>query len=189
MDCKEVRKKLLNYLEGDVSLKDRKEIKKHLRVCRECNKEMENLRRLFEILDKETIPEPGDRFWRELPKRIDIKLNRRTKRLRKLMAIAASIIIIIGGLLVFRYTHKEGVSYPISESISPIDTLSDLIVGVKDKEEIEGIVFKEIAPKSLDMLESEEIEESDIEELIDDLNNKEKLLLCKELEKLKKGGR
>ncbi len=189
MDCRKVKERLLEYLEGGLPLRERREIREHLRVCKECNREIESLKRLFSILDREDIPEPEEEFWRRLPERVYIQLNRSQRLHRIIIAIAASVVIVIGGLLLFKYTHKEKVTYPISESISPIDTLSDLIVMAKNREEIERIVFKEIAPKDLSVLESEEIEESDIDELIDELSNEEKLLLCEELEKLRKGGR
>lgn len=186
MDCKRVREKLLDYLEGEVPSQKRKEIKAHLKECSRCNEEVKKLKRLFKLLDEETIFEPGEAFWRDFPKRVYGRAKRRRRVPYIPILAAASLLILISGLLLWRgYIHRE--PQLISEPLFPADTLLELMIVAKNREEIEELILQEMAPKTFNLLE-EEIEESDIEELINGLSDKEKLLLCEELKKIKGGG-
>lgn len=65
MNCDELKNRLQDYLDGDLSSKVRTEIGEHLKTCGSCQQEFQELKQLRELARNEIIPlpEPEDRFW------------------------------------------------------------------------------------------------------------------------------
>jgi len=70
MNCDQVSEKLGPYLDGELDEEIGRRIGEHLATCADCRAELEQLRRLAEIGRAESVPDPGESYWRELPGRI-----------------------------------------------------------------------------------------------------------------------
>lgn len=58
MKCNEIKKKIIDFIEKELSLEERKEIKEHMEKCKDCRREyIENLA-LFELLRNDEVEKP-----------------------------------------------------------------------------------------------------------------------------------
>ena len=105
MNCNEAKIYIDEFLTGRLDDATRTEFEAHLASCPECQKMVEFERRWLEILSKDEIPDPGERYWNSFEDRLltRIEQNRpepikeqpetKTSILRYLIPLAASFII------------------------------------------------------------------------------------------------
>lgn len=104
-DCGEIRTKLLDYVEEDLSLEDKLSVELHVAQCYACREELDELGRLLEVCGAALQhPNPSDRF-EELKLRLeagepqyDPVLPRRGSRRRSAwqrLAVAAVLIVVL----------------------------------------------------------------------------------------------
>lgn len=74
MKCKGVEKKLILYLYDEISQAEKRQIKKHIESCRECDLLIEENRQLLQVLSrgekKEAAPQ-WDRYWGHIIQRVN----------------------------------------------------------------------------------------------------------------------
>jgi hypothetical protein len=63
MKCEDIKKKLIDYLDGSPGENQYDEIKKHLEHCQNCRKELEEIKRIMEDVKEIKIPEHDKAFW------------------------------------------------------------------------------------------------------------------------------
>ncbi|MDD5094172.1 MAG: anti-sigma factor [Dehalococcoidia bacterium] len=82
MKCQEVNKRLLAYLDGELTSGERQEIKSHLDTCLQCRQELESasatvnqLQQAFEVATMEAVPSP--QVWARIKQKLSTeeKLN------------------------------------------------------------------------------------------------------------------
>ena len=76
MNCNELKSRLQDYFDGDLSSKIRTEVGEHLKSCSSCQQEYQDLKRLSELARNETIPvpEPEDKFWNIAWQKIELRI-------------------------------------------------------------------------------------------------------------------
>ena len=63
MNCQEIKKLLLPFLESDLSEKERAIVEAHLHQCAECRKEKELLEQTWFMLDKFQAPQVSHNIY------------------------------------------------------------------------------------------------------------------------------
>lgn len=53
MNCKDTKKLMLQFLDGELSAEETSEIKGHLMVCSDCNYELNRVKQLYGLIDEE----------------------------------------------------------------------------------------------------------------------------------------
>ena len=78
MTCKQVQSVLVDYLESELPVHQRKSMKDHISECMECTQEFNGLRDMLKNAKDLYIPDPGDEFWESLPQRVleDVKAQK-----------------------------------------------------------------------------------------------------------------
>ena len=78
MTCKQVQSVLVDYIESELPVHQRKSMKDHISECMECTQEFNGLREMLKNAKELSIPEPGDKFWETLPQRVleDVKVQK-----------------------------------------------------------------------------------------------------------------
>ena len=76
-------KKLLDYLEGELSLRDREKVQDHLNECPICRGDIEKLKGVREQLMNQSVPMPGPDLWAAFPARIRSAVAREKSKLKK----------------------------------------------------------------------------------------------------------
>lgn len=70
MECKYVENKIIDYLEGKISIEDREKIDGHLKECENCRLLMNNVSSVWNSLTSSTKLELSPYFWTKLYNRI-----------------------------------------------------------------------------------------------------------------------
>lgn len=70
MTCHEIKDVTVPYLELDLEPSRIRDVTAHLEGCGGCRAEMEAVRQVLVRVKGVAVPDPGDRFWNELPDRV-----------------------------------------------------------------------------------------------------------------------
>lgn len=104
MNCNFVRKKLVAYFDGEIDHFTSLKIQEHLEHCEECRKEADILKRLWNLMEKDIVPESSpdlaDRIISEIEKR-KLSLMHPTFIQKHPLAIwvAFAIVAVIAGVV------------------------------------------------------------------------------------------
>lgn len=180
MKCKKIKKRLVDYIEDELRDSEKKVIDEHLKICNKCSMELNSLRETISLTKKAIVPRISERFWVNFLPNVREKIEKKEQKkplfsfkVVPAFAISLSILFIIGIL----YFRNRELRIEMTKEIESII--------------IENLVNEDIAENALKMetlLEEEEIENKDIYILIDEMEEKEKSVFCKRLEKLLKRG-
>jgi len=117
MTCLYFRSLLDDLLDRELSSPLETSVKAHLEVCAACREEYEETARLRQLLSTVTIPEPSSEYWREsadliiartvetsnivsITDEIARRSAERKSFYRALVAVAASLVLFFGSLLI-----------------------------------------------------------------------------------------
>lgn len=70
MNCEQMSKSLVSYLDGKANARERDEVEAHLKMCTECRERAEEFRRLWNVMDEVPAVEPSFGFDARLRQRI-----------------------------------------------------------------------------------------------------------------------
>jgi hypothetical protein len=70
MDCREVQDQMIEFHEDQLGRLEAERIGAHLEACPHCREELRAIEKVMEGLKSLRLPEPGEAFWRDLPKRV-----------------------------------------------------------------------------------------------------------------------
>ncbi len=106
MTCNEIKELTVPYLELDLEPSLVRDVTAHLDGCAGCRTEMETVRQVLVRVKGVTVPDPGDRFWKEFPEKVRHGLARERPTVRSVwnapwmpswpMALAASLLLLVG---------------------------------------------------------------------------------------------
>lgn len=146
MDCREVQGQLIEYYEDQLGRSDAEQIRGHLGICPTCREELSSIEKVIGGLKSQRLPDPGETFWRDFPKRVGRAFyeERRPIRVPILLRVwegiygttkwfpfpkavsagisIAAIVLVITGLLFFRagwfWTGTRGIGEETLEGYS-----------------------------------------------------------------------
>lgn len=70
MDCREVQDQLIEFYEDQLGRRDAEQIRGHLGMCPGCREELRAIEKVIGGLKSQRLPDPGEAFWRDFPKRV-----------------------------------------------------------------------------------------------------------------------
>ncbi len=76
MKCNEIKPYLAGYLDDELNSELRKIVEEHLQTCTECASELEEMKKIREMLHKMSTPKMPDAFWQTYWQRIYNKIER-----------------------------------------------------------------------------------------------------------------
>jgi hypothetical protein len=137
MICSEIKEFTVPYLELDLEPVRVREVTVHLDGCANCRAEMEAVRQVLVRVKGVTVPDPGDQFWSEFPGRVrrelahaqmksqgDVTPLRRPATAHSWlrtsmwpMALAASILLLIGAWSLKGLVEKGSVQTPTEQTV------------------------------------------------------------------------
>jgi len=100
MECKNMHKLIVEFIQRELPPVQSKEIKEHLKVCDKCKKEMEEIEIVLNLSKEVKISEFSGDFWAlQRNKLTDAKKNVKLP-LKLTIALACSFIILVSFLLI-----------------------------------------------------------------------------------------
>jgi predicted anti-sigma-YlaC factor YlaD len=112
VNCNDVKEQTVPYLELDLDGNRVHRITVHLESCPACRGEMETVRQVLVSVKSTTVPDPGERFWKDFPATVRrelrteqadtgafVRLRRMATSNRLSLALAASLLVLVGGWL------------------------------------------------------------------------------------------
>lgn len=106
---------LEGYLDNELSVDESRQFEKHLKICSECQNELESLKLLREVFASDKVVDPGDDYWEESKSLILAKTTEadnwnvshptektsiKTDFRRAVFAIAASLVLLASSLYI-----------------------------------------------------------------------------------------
>jgi hypothetical protein len=70
MDCREVQDQLIEFYEDQLDRKDAEHMRGHLAICPLCREELSSSEKVIGGLRSQRLPDPGEVFWTDFPKRV-----------------------------------------------------------------------------------------------------------------------
>jgi predicted anti-sigma-YlaC factor YlaD len=112
VNCNDVKELTVPYLELDLDGDRVHQTTVHLESCAACRREMETVRQVLVKVKGVTVPDPGERFWKDFPATVRrelrmqqadtsrfVPLRSMVKANRWPLALAASLLLLVGGWL------------------------------------------------------------------------------------------
>lgn len=75
MNCKNAKRLLSNYLDGNLKSNSKKELELHLEGCNKCSRELASLQKLQKMLKSTTVEQPSPEYWEGFWSRISKRLE------------------------------------------------------------------------------------------------------------------
>jgi len=70
MNCREVQDQLIEFYENQLERRDTEQIRGHLGICPVCREELSSIEKVIGGLKSQRLPDPGEAFWGDFPKRV-----------------------------------------------------------------------------------------------------------------------
>ena len=124
MKCKKSKEKIVLYLYGELSKKEKAEVESHIKECPECSRDFAYTKKVFKVLDeaKEEIPEADwEKCWGEIGNGTEEKSGRQKRFLflpQWAFATAAVMLIFIAGIFAGKYWFFPGQKSPLQQTVS-----------------------------------------------------------------------
>jgi len=165
MECDNIKENLVGYLDGKLDKNTSEEILKHLSICTECSKELEQLKRSWELLGEyEPISVPQD-FSRKILARAETESAYEFQPLfstwTPYIAAAAVFLLAVSGTLVYFSYHPlpaEQLSYMENFVIDEMGIIDDdepdiLDLDTPDETDvIDDLILSDISDEGLEEL-------------------------------------
>jgi len=125
MKCKTVHKKLIFFLEKELSGAEMKVVQEHLDSCSDCRLFAEEMRKTLSILETEKTPEINPFFYTRVKAKLEkaeTLAGRRPVLIRVLQPVAFSIILLLGiygGIKFGASSAGTGKSYVAEQEVIP----------------------------------------------------------------------
>ncbi len=117
MKCKKYEEKIILYLYGELSDKQKADLQSHIQECSACAQDLEYTKKVFKALDdsKEEAPQADwEKSWREISSTSQVQLREKKSFLltqKWVYAGAALLVVFILGALIGRFWF-----FPVKES-------------------------------------------------------------------------
>ena len=109
MKCREVRRKLSAYMDGELNLYEKKMVETHLRSCTECQHELEILKETWEEIGALSLPEAAPYFYARLKARMkELEKKKRLSWVERVLIPASAVVVIVLGIFIGSTVSRNG---------------------------------------------------------------------------------
>jgi hypothetical protein len=102
MDCSEIEKKLIFYIEGSLLLTETEKISSHLKSCNRCNELVYSLNKSFSIIEDQKLLKPSQFLYTKIATKLQNENDEvyyyRRRILQPILVICIAVLALIGGI-------------------------------------------------------------------------------------------
>jgi predicted anti-sigma-YlaC factor YlaD len=110
MEHEKIKELISCYLDGELSEEDKKTIENHIRDCRDCQKELEDMARFEEVMGMLKLKKPKKEVWEEYWSSVYNRLERRI----------GWVFISLGGAILLFFGLYKLVEGMITDASTPL---------------------------------------------------------------------
>ena len=135
LKCQIIKRKLYDYVAGELSESERLRTENHLKECKSCSRKLSQIRTIIEVSQQQEVS-PSAEFWHDFSTGLDRKLNKRlvpkfgsrisTKPVPVFAYAALLVFILIGGFYIYRTQVGPKLSYEDEALIEEVVTMEQL---------------------------------------------------------------
>ncbi len=114
MRCKKYEERIILYLYGELSEKEKAEVESHIQECAECAQDLAYTQKVFQALDEAQVAVP-EANWEKCWKRIDSGIPEKPKRKKSFLAVpqwayaaAGLLAVLVVGIIIGRFWFAPG---------------------------------------------------------------------------------
>ena len=125
MKCKKYEEKIILYLYGELSDKEKADLQSHIQECTACAQDLEYTKKVFKALDdsKEEAPQADwEKSWREISSTTQVQPSEKKSFLlnqKWVYAAAALLIVFVLGALIGRFWFLPAKESPFRAGAAP----------------------------------------------------------------------
>ncbi len=109
MKCREVKRKLSAYMDGELNLHEKKMVETHLRSCAKCQHELEILKETWEEMGTLPLPDPDPYFYARLKARMKAReKKRKASWVEQVLIPASAVAVIVLGVFIGSTVSRNG---------------------------------------------------------------------------------
>lgn len=116
---------IIAYLDGEIKKNEERELLKHLDICLECRRDLEDFKKLKEVMGHMKFTEPDERIWETYWSSVYNKLERSVGWI--LTSIGAIILLFYGGYKAVENIIKNP-SIPLFLKIGILSLLLGIVI-------------------------------------------------------------
>ncbi|MCX7795581.1 MAG: zf-HC2 domain-containing protein [bacterium] len=116
MRCNEVKRLLSAYFDKELPADQSIAVREHLKICRSCMEELEDIERLHKLMGAFPVLEVGPYFETQIIERIEEE----TRKKRFSFGLKLAIGFVLGGLMLFFITFKNLPREEVAVQTSPV---------------------------------------------------------------------
>ena len=105
MECEEIQKLMMAYLDGEISEEERNLVEKHLAECRKCKAEFDSFTQLKEVTDKVKLADLKEDIWSGYWKGVYRRIERGAGWF--FLSIGAIILAALGAFQFFKNLFQD----------------------------------------------------------------------------------
>lgn len=116
MDCEEIQKLMMAYLDGEISEEQKNLVEKHLATCEKCKAEFDSFTQLKEVTDKVKLADLKEDIWAGYWKGVYRRIERGAGWI--FLSIGAIVLLALGVFQFFKNLFLDpGVSFIVKIGI------------------------------------------------------------------------
>ncbi len=109
MKCREVKRKLSAYMDGELDLHEKKMVEVHLRDCVKCQHELEILKETWREISILPTPDPSPYFYAKLKTRMTAKeKKRKTSWVEQILIPVSAMAVVVLGVFIGSTVSRNG---------------------------------------------------------------------------------
>jgi predicted anti-sigma-YlaC factor YlaD len=137
MNCKNIKKNLVSFLENELTEEQRVEIENHIKICPDCSRLLEEFSQLWGVVQRREKIQPSPYFWTRMMQRIGEyeegrkaafgRLGGLVRWTRLAIAIAVLVICVLAGYSLgnFPRSVNSQTAYQVDERTIALEQLFD----------------------------------------------------------------
>jgi len=146
--CRYVKKKLIDYVDGNLGTEEREIVQEHISKCNDCHNELAIVKKLTQLVHRVDYPPVSvwNNFLNDLHKRIETEAALESNRRQRYSLQSKWILAIVSIIsLLFASAYIIPDYYPLSKPVKPLQSRSyngDLLMEASESTLIASLISK-----------------------------------------------
>jgi predicted anti-sigma-YlaC factor YlaD len=206
MKCNEIHILFSEYLEDSLEPSEKEKVERHLEECDGCRLELEEIKRLYGLLEQDKVPPMEEDYWTNFIPRVRARIEEKKRpkfslvpKTRLALGLISLFLVVVIGYNLLHIPQRNTTTVDLSQNLemtvtdpllsSAADQLADVLSSDSVQATVAGAVLSEKEKEDLDstvtLLTENYLSHREISSILDELNSEELKQLEENINKLK----